>query len=182
MMGNTTLEIQDDVRVELTYVLSVETEENGRAETKPLSKQIVQGRNEVVSGLEQALYGMSAGDEKEVVVEAADGYGEVDPNAVKTLSRKSIPATADAKPGQRVRLLHKSSGEVHKATVVEVQPDAVVLDFNHPLAGKTLHYHVRVDDVQAADAATDSGTNAETANPAANDGAGKVAQSAAEQA
>jgi FKBP-type peptidyl-prolyl cis-trans isomerase SlyD len=151
MMANPTLEIQDDVRVDLTYVLSVDTEENGRAETKPLSKQIVQGQNQVVPGLQQALYGMSAGDEKEVVVEATEGYGEVDPTAVKTLSRKSIPTTADAKPGQRVRLLHKSSGEVHKATVVDVQPDTVVLDFNHPLAGKTLHYHVRVDDVQPSD-------------------------------
>jgi FKBP-type peptidyl-prolyl cis-trans isomerase SlyD len=151
MMANPTLEIQDDVRVDLTYVLSVDTEENRRAETKPLSKQIVQGHNDLVPGLEQALYGMTAGDEKEFVVEAAAGYGEVDPTAIKTLSRKSIPATADAKPGQRVRLLHKSSGEVHKATVVEVQPDTVVLDFNHPLAGKTLHYHVRVDDVQPSD-------------------------------
>lgn len=147
-MDQTNLQVQDDVRVELTYVLSVETEENGRAETKPLSKQIIQGRNEVVAGLEQALYGMTAGDEKEVVVEATEGYGEVNPEAVKTLPRKNIPTVADAQPGQRVRLLHKSSGEVHKATVVEVQPDAVVLDFNHPLAGKTLTYQVRVDDVQ----------------------------------
>ena len=99
---------------------------------------------------------MSAGDEKEIVVEAVNGYGEVDPEAVKTLSRKSIPTTAQAKPGQRVRLLHKSSGEVHKATVVDVQSEAVVLDFNHPLAGKTLHYHVRVDDVQSAEAAAET--------------------------
>ena len=162
-MATPTLEIQDDVRVDLTYVLSVDSEEKGRAETKPLSKQIIQGRSQVVPGLEQALYGMTAGDEKEVVVEAAAGYGEVDPTAVKTLSRKSIPTTADAKPGQRVRLLHKSSGEVHKATVVEVQSDTVVLDFNHPLAGKTLHYHVRVDDVQpvTSEAAVTSETDAD---------------------
>lgn len=165
-MDQTTLQVQDDMRVDLTYVLSVETEENGRAETKPLSRQIVQGRNELVPGLERALYGMTAGDEKEVVVEAVDGYGVVDPAAIRTLSRQSIPAAAEAAPGQRVRLLHKSSGEVHKATVVEVQPDAVVLDFNHPLAGKTLHYHVRVDDVQPI---TDAGT-------------GETAASATEQA
>ena len=161
-MSDTTLQIQDDVRVDLTYVLSVGDDQATRKSGKPHSKQVVQGSNDLVPGLEQALYGMSAGDEKEIVVEAANGYGEVDPDAVKTLSRKSIPATAQAKPGQRVRLLHKSSGEVHKATVVDVQPEAVVLDFNHPLAGKTLHYHVRVDDVQAANA--DAATN--TASPA----------------
>jgi FKBP-type peptidyl-prolyl cis-trans isomerase SlyD len=152
-MDNANLEIQDDVLVELTYVLSIENDDEERLQSKPHSKQFVQGHNEIVPGLEQALYGMSAGDEKEIVVEAADGYGEVNPDAVKTLSRKSIPTTADAKPGQRVRLLHKRSGEVHKATVVDVQPDAVVLDFNHPLAGKTLTYHVHVDDVRPVSAA-----------------------------
>ena len=160
-MSDTTLQIQDDVRVDLTYVLSIEDGESTRKATKPHSKQFVQGSDELVPGLRQALYGMTAGDEKEIVVEAAEGYGVVDPAAVKTLSRKSIPSTAQAKPGQRVRLLHKSSGEVHKATVVDVQPEAVVLDFNHPLAGKTLHYHVRVDDVQPVDAAA----SAESAEP-----------------
>lgn len=149
-MNDTALQIQDNMVVDLAYVLTVENEQAERTAKKPNTVQFVQGRNQVVPGLEQALYGMAVGEEKEIVVSAANGYGEVDPAAVKKLSRKSIPATANAKPGQRVRLLHKRSGEVHKATVVEVQPETVTLDFNHPLAGKTLHFHVRVDALRPA--------------------------------
>jgi FKBP-type peptidyl-prolyl cis-trans isomerase SlyD len=149
-MNNTTLRVQDNMVVDLAYVLTVENDQAESIASKPASKQIVQGRKQVVPGLEQALYGMSVGEEKDIVVNAANGYGEVNPGAVKTLSRQSIPMTAQAKPGQRVRLLHKRSGELRKATVVDVQSEVIVLDFNHPLAGKTLHYHVRVDGLRAA--------------------------------
>ena len=151
-MSDTTLQVQDNMLVDVAYVLSVESAQSGRRQAKPMVKQFVQGQNRVVPGLEQALYGMAVGEENEVVVTPADGYGEADPSAVKSLSRQSVPLAAQAKPGQVVRLLHKSSGEVHKATVVDIQPETVVLDFNHPLAGKTLHYQVRVEGVRPATA------------------------------
>ena len=146
-MESTTLPISDNMLVDIAYVLTVENEQGARQQ-KPVAKQFVQGSKQVVPGLEQALYGMSVGDEKEVVVKAAEGYGELKPGAVKTLSRQSVPTAAKAQPGERVRLLHKRSGAMHKATVVEVQDENIVLDFNHPLAGKTLRYHVRVVDVR----------------------------------
>ena len=69
---------------------------------------------------------------------------------MRTLPRKSVPSFAEAVPGQKLRLLHKRSGQVRRALVLEVQPDTIVLDFNHPLAGKTLYYHVRVDELRPA--------------------------------
>ena len=158
-MDNTTLQIKDNMVVNLAYVLTienktenktVENEQAAQSKQKQAAKQFVQGRQQVVPGLEQALYGMSIGEEKDIVVNATNGYGEIDPGAVKTLRRQSIPSAAQAKPGQMVRLLHKRSGEVQRAIVVDVQPETIVLDFNHPLAGKTLHYHVRVDDLRQA--------------------------------
>ena len=149
-MDSTALQVQDGMVVNLAYVLTVESEQAGSTERKPTSREFIQGRKQVVPGLEQALYGMSVGEEKDVVVNATNGYGEVDPSAVKTLPRKSLPATSKAQPGEKVRVLHKRSGEMQKATVVEVQPDTIVLDFNHPFAGKTLRYHVRVDAVRPA--------------------------------
>jgi FKBP-type peptidyl-prolyl cis-trans isomerase SlyD len=149
-MENANLQVKDNLVVNLAYILTVENEQAERTEKKPKSIQFVQGRKQVVPGLEQALYGMAVGEEKDFVVDATNGYGEVNPNAVKTLSRQSVPITAQAKPGQKVRLVHKASGEVHKATVVDVQEEKVVLNFNHPLAGKTLHYHVRVDGLRPA--------------------------------
>jgi FKBP-type peptidyl-prolyl cis-trans isomerase SlyD len=154
-MNNATLRIEDNVVVSLAYTLTIENEqaENGQVnvgEKKQASKNFLQGRHQVVRGLEKAIYGMSIGDEKEVVIEAPKEYGKVDPAAIKTLSRQSVPSFATATPGQKLRLLHKRSGQVQRATVVDVQPETIVLDFNHPFAGKTLRYHVHVKDLRQA--------------------------------
>jgi FKBP-type peptidyl-prolyl cis-trans isomerase SlyD len=154
-MNNATLRVEDNVVVSLAYTLTIENEqaENEQAkvhEKKQASKKFLQGRHQVVRGLEKALYGMSIGDEKEVVIEAPKEYGKADPAAIKTLPRQSVPSFATAIPGQKLRLLHKRSGEVQRATVVDVQPETIVLDFNHPLAGKTLRYHVRVNELRQA--------------------------------
>lgn len=176
-MNQTNLRVQDNMVVSLAYIrtatnatanattnaaantmtgattnVATETEQAEQAGEKQAALQVLQGRQKLVPGLEQALYGMAVGEEKDVVVDPTQGYGEIDPQAVRTLPRKSVPSFAQATPGQRLRLLHKSSGEIRRATVLEVQPETVVLDFNHPLAGKTLHYHVRVDDIRPATA------------------------------
>jgi FKBP-type peptidyl-prolyl cis-trans isomerase SlyD len=165
---NTTLRVEDNMVVSLAYTLTVENEQAAQHTKKPASKIFLQGRHQVVRGLEKALYGMSVGDEKNVVVKSPNEYGESDPAAIKTLSRQSVPSFAKATPGQKLRLIHKNSGEVQRAVVVDVQPETIVLDFNHPLAGKTLHYHVRVDDLRQA-----TPEEIET---------GKVKESASEQA
>lgn len=149
-MEHATLRVEDNMVVSLAYTLTVEDEQAERRQRKPASKLILQGRHQVIRGLEQALYGMSVGDEKNVVVKSPNEYGASDPAAIKTLPRQSVPSFATAKPGQKLRLLHKRSGEVQRAVVVDVQPETIVLDFNHPLAGKTLHYQVRVDELRQA--------------------------------
>jgi FKBP-type peptidyl-prolyl cis-trans isomerase SlyD len=149
-MDQSTLRVEDNMVVSLAYRLTATNGETTHPDGKASAKQIVQGRRKVVQGIEQALYGMAVGEEKSVVVPATEGYGEVDPQAVRTLPRKSVASFAEATPGSQLRLLHKSSGQVHRARVVDVQPDTIVLDFNHPLAGKTLHYDLRVDELRPA--------------------------------
>lgn len=149
-MNQNTLQIDNNMVVRLSYSLAASNGEAEWSKEKQAVKQIVQGRKQIVTGLEQALYGMSVGDEKEITVEPPQGYGDVNPAAVKTLPRNSLPSFAKATQGQRLRLLHKKSGELRRATVVDVGTDTIVLDFNHPLAGKTLRYHLRVDDVRYA--------------------------------
>lgn len=144
------MQVTDGMVVSLSYVLSASNERTHQKLEKQGVKQIIQGRQQIVPGVEQALYGMSVGDEKEITVEPAAGYGETNPAAVQTLSRSSVPSFAKATPGQRLRLLHKKSGELRRATVVDVQSDTIVLDFNHPLAGKTLQYQLRVDEIRPA--------------------------------
>ena len=97
-MGNPSLQIQDDIVVSLNYLLRLE-DDRGPQDTRQTAFVLLQGRQQVVPGLEQALYGMKAGEEKDVVVEAARGYGEVDPAALKTFPRQKLPSAAHAAPG-----------------------------------------------------------------------------------
>jgi FKBP-type peptidyl-prolyl cis-trans isomerase SlyD len=149
-MTNSPLQITDNMVVNLTYVMAIPDEQTPDGNKKEVSIQFLQGHKQVVPGLEQALYGMTIGEEKDIVVEATHGYGQVNPKAVRTLPRETVPSFATATPGQHLRLRHKVSGKLRKALVVEVQPEKIVLNFNHPLAGKTLHFHVHVVDLRHA--------------------------------
>jgi FKBP-type peptidyl-prolyl cis-trans isomerase SlyD len=109
----------------------------------------MQGQGQIIPGLEQELYGMAVGDEKSVAVEPAQGYGEKDPNAVQVVPNEAFPPDLEPEPGMRLQM-RDEQGRVFEAFVVEVRPDDVVLDFNHPLAGETLHFDVKIDSLRQA--------------------------------
>ncbi len=105
--------------------------------------QFVQGAEQIVRGLENALYGLAVGDSKDVVVSSADGYGEYDPEAFADVPRREFDAKIPMKPGVNLQL-KDNDGEVYEATIVSVGKNTVRLTFNHPLAGKELHFSVKV--------------------------------------
>ena len=135
--------VSDDLVVSLDYTLRLE---DGRvvdtsAGREPL--EFLQGHSQIVPGLEQALYGMYVGDEKEVVVQPEDGYGVLDPDAFQEIPLNVFPSDITLEPGMGLELMD-NSGELMLAFVAEVRPDNVLLDFNHPLAGATLQFNVKV--------------------------------------
>ena len=109
----------------------------------------IQGTEQVVPGLENALYGMAVGDSKNVVVLPAEGYGEYDPEAFDDVPRSEFPPEIPIKPGVILHL-RDNDDEVYETTVVSVDKDTVRLTFNHPLAGKELHFSVTVLAVREA--------------------------------
>jgi FKBP-type peptidyl-prolyl cis-trans isomerase SlyD len=100
------------------------------------------GRQQLIPGLERALLGLRAGDEKRLVVEPEEGYGAADPAARAEVPRTSIPPEAQ-KVGAQL-LARNQSGEERPVVIIEIRGSTVVLDLNHPLAGKTLHFDVKV--------------------------------------
>ena len=148
-MTDKPLTVANDIVVTLEYTLRlddgdvVSTSEDGG----PL--EFVQGRGEIIPGLEQALYGMAMGEEKDVTVPPLDGYGTRNPDALQTFPRDAFPPDVALEPGTGLRM-RDPSGRVVVAYVWEVLPDGVVLDFNHPLAGETLHFHVKIADMREA--------------------------------
>lgn len=102
----------------------------------------IHGQKEIVPGLEQALEGMAAGQAKQVTVQPQEGYGMPDPSAVAEVPRDIIPPTA-LNVGTQLTA-RSQSGDTAPVWVKEIRDETVVLDLNHPLAGKTLHFDVRV--------------------------------------
>jgi FKBP-type peptidyl-prolyl cis-trans isomerase SlyD len=135
--------------VSLAYTLRLDDDEIVDSSESDDPIEFVQGLGQIVPGLEQALVGLAVGDELDVVVSPADGYGEVDPDANEELPLDAFPADIDLEPGMELQVSDEA-GEVYDAYVAEVRENSVVLDFNHPLAGETLNFHVKVVGVREA--------------------------------
>ena len=101
-----------------------------------------QGQQQIIPGLERELMGMHPGDEKKVVVKPEDAYGPIVPNAQTEVPKDAVP-----KEGLKVGtalMARSGSGETRPVVVKEIKEKTVVLDLNHPLAGKTLFFDVKV--------------------------------------
>jgi len=107
------------------------------------------GHDEIVPGLERALEGKAAGDTLQVVVPPEDGYGEYDPDSVEEVPRTDLPADLELVAGETITGTDPDGDEMD-FLIKEVKKDTVVLDFNDPMAGKTLHFDVTVRAVRAA--------------------------------
>lgn len=102
----------------------------------------VQGDQQLVPGLEQALSGMRVGQEKKIVVKPEDAYGTVNPAALAEVPKRSLPSSG-LTVGATL-MARDANGRSRPATVKAIKDDTVVLDLNHPLAGKTLVFEIKV--------------------------------------
>jgi FKBP-type peptidyl-prolyl cis-trans isomerase SlyD len=109
------------------------------------------GYEQIVPGLEKVLEGKSAGDTVQPTVSAADGYGDYDPEGVEEVPRSEFPEDLEIKAGGILSATDDDGDEVD-FLVKEVKKDTIVVDFNHPFAGKTLHFDVKIVEVRAATA------------------------------
>jgi len=107
------------------------------------------GEGDLVPGLERALEGLSPGESRQVVVAPDDGYGEHDTRGVQEVPRKAFPENMAPQAGMEL-VAQGPEGEAVPFVVREVKPETVVIDLNHPLAGKTLHFSVSVRGVRSA--------------------------------
>lgn len=105
----------------------------------------IQGTHNIVPGLEKALEGLSVGKSLTVRVPPADGYGEFQSGKIVEVKKSEI--NGELKVGALLEGA-RPTGEVLRSRVVEIKDDTVVLDFNHPMAGKHLNYEVAVVGVQ----------------------------------
>jgi FKBP-type peptidyl-prolyl cis-trans isomerase SlyD len=109
----------------------------------------IHGQGQIVPGLERALEGLSAGDARQVVVSPEDGYGDHDARGLQEVPRSAFPQGMQPEVGMEL-MAQGPQGEQVPFVIRELKPDTIVIDLNHPLAGKTLHFAVTVRDVRDA--------------------------------
>ncbi|MBT3721399.1 peptidylprolyl isomerase [archaeon] len=104
------------------------------------------GKGTIIPGLEKELISMKKGDKKEILVKADEAYGQPQENLVRELPKGPVPEGMKLEKGA-VIYLKTPEGHPFPAKVVEVKEETVLLDLNHPLAGKDLTFEVEVVDI-----------------------------------
>ena len=142
--------VKDGTVVSLQYTLSGEDGKTIESNKGKEPLKYTQGSHQIVPGLEKGLAGMKMGEERRVKVTPEEGYGPVDPKGFRDfLFRKLL--NEGLKVGS-VLMARGPQGQQVPVRVHEIKEKTVVLDLNHPMAGKTLVFDVKVLDIQPATA------------------------------
>ncbi len=140
--------VQEGAIVSIEYRL---TDETGKIIDSSEGKEpltYMHGAGQIVSGLEKELTGLKVGDQKKVQVKPEEGYGLPDPKAFQEIPKEKIPP--DARKVGAMLMSQSPDGRNVSMRVHQVKDKTVVIDFNHPLAGKTLNFDVKITDIRAA--------------------------------
>lgn len=146
--ANVEVTVQNGATVSFDYTLTddagnVVDSSKGKA---PLT--YVHGNRQIVVGLEAALNGMKVGEEKKVAVRPENGYGPVNPQGFQEVAKDRLPPNA-LKVGAMLTA-QGPQGQAMPVRVHEIKESTVIMDFNHPLAGKTLNFEIKVTDIKPA--------------------------------
>jgi len=138
--------VNENSKVKVHYTLKVEGNVvDSSRQGDPF--EVEMGKRQVIPGFENALMGMKAGETKNVSITPEDGYGEVNPQGIQEIKRDQLPP--DIEPAAGMTLYATGAdGQVIPVRIDEVKDDTVVINMNHPLAGKTLNFELEVMEVQ----------------------------------
>src|SRR4051794_16075670 len=142
--------ITDGLVVSLNYVLTVDGETLAQTDADD-PMEYLHGAEEILPGLERALDGKQVGDKFSVTLQPEDAYGDYDEDDVEEIDRADIPNVDELEVGMVVEV-EDEDGYAYMAQVREIGAKVVTLDFNPPLAGKTLTYDVEVVGLREATA------------------------------
>jgi len=137
--------IKKGSKVTMNYNIKVEGEVITSSEGKePLD--FVQGAGEMISGVDKNVLGMKVGEKKTITVVPEDGFGEYNEEAVRKVPRAAFDNPEELAVGSIIGV--RGDDQDFEAVIVEVSKEDVVMDMNHPLAGKTLEFEVEIISVE----------------------------------
>jgi FKBP-type peptidyl-prolyl cis-trans isomerase 2 len=111
---------------------------------EPLEFEV--GSGQIIPGFDTAVIGMEKDEEKEVKLEPCDAYGEPKPELIKQVPKEQLPQDEELKVGMML-MLTLPNGMQLAAIISEVGDENITLDLNHPLAGKTLNFKIKIIEI-----------------------------------
>ncbi len=140
--------VRDGAVISLQYTLFGQDGKTIESNKGQEPMKYTQGARQIIPGLEKEIAGMKVGDEKRVKVKPEDGYGPVNEKAFQEVPKEKIPA--DSLKVGAVLTANGPQGQSMPVRVQQIKEKTVVIDMNHPMAGKTLVFDVKILDIQAA--------------------------------
>ncbi len=141
---NTVIEAGSTVGIE--YTLSLEDGAKVDSNVGGEMLRFEQGSGGIIPGLDKELPGMEVGESKQVTVTPEEGYGPVNPAAFNEVPVSELPE--DAREVGTDLMSRDAEGRTHRLRVHKIEGETATLDFNHPLAGKTLIFDVKILEIQ----------------------------------
>ena len=143
------LTIGEGTQVTLYFSLSLEdgTEIDSNFDKSPATFSV--GDGSLMPGFERALFGMKAGESQSFYIPPEEGFGEHNATNIQELSRRDFPSDVELKEGLVLSFADAQDHEL-PGVVSSFDDEKVMVDFNHPLAGRTIKFKVSIVDVNPA--------------------------------
>ncbi|MBT4577329.1 peptidylprolyl isomerase, partial [Candidatus Woesearchaeota archaeon] len=138
--------IEKGSKIKLHYTGTLEdgTVFDSSKDKEPLEFEV--GAGQVIPGFDEGVIGLKAGEKKTINIPADKAYGQYDEKRMGEYPKENVPKDMELKVGAKM-FLQSPDGGVALATIKEIKEEVVLLDLNHPLAGKDLTFEVEIIEV-----------------------------------
>jgi len=104
------------------------------------------GAGQMIQGFDDAVYGMTVGEVKNITLTPDEAYGDTDPDAITQLDKSTFPEGFGFNDGDKIPL--SGPGGAHFiGTITEIRDDDITVDLNHPMAGKDLNFEIELVEI-----------------------------------
>ncbi|TVQ13716.1 MAG: peptidylprolyl isomerase [Balneolaceae bacterium] len=134
----------DTVKVHYTGKLNDGSVFDSSENREPLEFKL--GSGQLIPGFEKAVTGMTVGDSTTVTIPAKEAYGEINEELILNVEKDRLPADIQPEVGMQLQV-QQPNGEPVPVVISDVTDDLVILDANHPLAGKELIFDIEVVEI-----------------------------------
>jgi FKBP-type peptidyl-prolyl cis-trans isomerase SlyD len=141
------MNIKENVFVSFDYRLTLDSGEEVDKSPVGQSLGFITGAGQIIPGLEKEMMGMTVGDKVKISVEPEMAYGLVNPELFQEVKRSQFPSDMEITPGMTFQSQGPQGPMIINVSEIK-DANTVVIDLNHPLAGKRLHFDINIAEVR----------------------------------